>query len=250
MTESVPIATGKSLGAALLRPSVSCIMPTHNRRQFVPRAIDCFIRQDYLSAELLILDDGNDRVIDLIPGGARIRYLHKSEKLTIGAKRNFACENVGGEIVVHWDDDDYYPPHRIRVQVEAMIESGADVTGSSGLYYLDAATGNAFLYQYEGGLRRWVAGNTLAYRRALWEHNRFPDVRVQEDLCFIWNARDALVLDLKDPSLCVASIHSANVSLKNPAGAYWNPVPRERVLAIMGDGAAACGHEVSKLNAL
>jgi hypothetical protein len=43
-------------------PLVSCIMPTANRRRFVPEAIRLFLAQDYLEKELVILDDGEDSV--------------------------------------------------------------------------------------------------------------------------------------------------------------------------------------------
>jgi len=54
---------------------VSCIMPTYNRRAFVPQAIYYFLRQDYPNKELIIVDDGTDEVGDLIPGDERIRYI-------------------------------------------------------------------------------------------------------------------------------------------------------------------------------
>ena len=54
---------------------VTCIMPTADRRAFVPRAIELFLRQDYPRAELLILDDGADAIEDLVPVCDRIRYV-------------------------------------------------------------------------------------------------------------------------------------------------------------------------------
>ena len=35
---------------------VSCIMPTYDRRKFVPQAIKYFLRQDYQNTELIVLD--------------------------------------------------------------------------------------------------------------------------------------------------------------------------------------------------
>jgi len=49
------------------RPLVSCIMPTADRRVFVPQAIRYFLRQHYPNRELIIIDDGVDPVADLIP---------------------------------------------------------------------------------------------------------------------------------------------------------------------------------------
>ena len=48
-------------------PLVSCIMPTYNRRHFVPRAIRSFLRQDFPHKELVIVDDGAEAVGDLVP---------------------------------------------------------------------------------------------------------------------------------------------------------------------------------------
>src|SRR5262245_30580472 len=150
-------------------PLVSCIMPTCDRRSFVPQAIRCFQRQDYRNLELVIVDDGVDRISDRIPEDSRIRYFRPDHKLTVGAKRNFACAQSRGEFIIHWDDDDWYPAWRVRAQISAMAERDADLCGSSQLYYFDPAAGRAWIYQYAGGGAAWVAGNTLAYRRGFWE---------------------------------------------------------------------------------
>jgi len=47
-------------------PLISYIMPTNNRRAFVPRAISYFLCQDYVNKELIIVDDGADATGELI----------------------------------------------------------------------------------------------------------------------------------------------------------------------------------------
>jgi glycosyltransferase involved in cell wall biosynthesis len=96
------------------QPLVSCIMPTANRRAFVPRAIAYFQRQDYTTRELIVVDDGDDAIGDVIPADERIRHIRLSTKMTVRAKRNLACEEARGEIIAHWDDDDWHAPHRLR----------------------------------------------------------------------------------------------------------------------------------------
>jgi glycosyltransferase involved in cell wall biosynthesis len=54
-------------------PLVSCIMPTFNRRPFVPQAIRYFLAQDYPEKEFIIVDDGADSVADLVPDDPRVR---------------------------------------------------------------------------------------------------------------------------------------------------------------------------------
>jgi glycosyltransferase involved in cell wall biosynthesis len=143
----------------------SCILPTYNRRSFVAQAIDYFRRQDYPDRELIIVDDGTDPVEDLASHDPTIRYLRLDARQTVGAKRNLACREARGEIILHWDDDDWMADWRISYQVRRLLESGAELCGLDRLDYCEPATGKAWEYVYPPGARRWVAGNTLCYRR-------------------------------------------------------------------------------------
>lgn len=48
-------------------PIASCLMPTTDRPQFVPRAIRCFLAQEHPEKELVIVDDGAGTIRDLVP---------------------------------------------------------------------------------------------------------------------------------------------------------------------------------------
>jgi O-antigen biosynthesis protein len=211
-------------------PLVTCIMPTADRRAFLPDAIRCFLTQDYPRLELLVVDDGEDPVQDSLPDDPRIRYWRLDSKTVLGKKRNLACAEARGGIVVHWDDDDWYPPWRVRTQVEALLKAGASVCGTSRLYYHEPHSDRAWEYRYRN--HRWVAGNTLAYRRDFWTRHPFPEVQVGEDNLFVGEVRPDALLDLSDPTLCVATIHSANTSRKVPKGALWLPYPASALLAL------------------
>jgi glycosyltransferase involved in cell wall biosynthesis len=216
-------------------PLVTCIMPTYNRRSYIPQAIRCFLRQDYPNCELLIVDDGTDRISDCVPDNARIRYIRLDRKLSIGAKRNLACSQAAGELIVHWDDDDWYPSHRVSSQVRALLDRPADMCGSSRVLYYKVATDEVWEYRYAAQSNPWVAGNTLAYRKGFWERNKFPDIQVGEDSRFVWSGAGKAIADLADSTLCVASVHPRNTSRKETAGAYWYPQPTSRVHELLGD---------------
>lgn len=216
-------------------PLVSCIMPTYNRRSYLPQAIRCFLRQDYPNLELLIVDDGSDSIADLLPRDERIRYLRQPAKMRTGAKRNLACAAARGEIIVHCDDDDWYPAHRITAQVSAMLAADADVSGTSRILYYDAFRDEAWEYRYRARNGSWVGGNTLAYRKRFWERNRFPDIQIGEDSRFLWSRSSKTVCDLSQPELCVASIHSANTSRKVTSGSFWHRTGSERIHQLLGD---------------
>jgi O-antigen biosynthesis protein len=234
--ESALLARGTQYAAADIGgPLVTCIMPTCDRKQFVPQAIRSFLRQDYPNAELLIVDDSREPIADLVPRHDRIRLIRLERKLTVGAKRNLACEQARGELIVHWDDDDWYPPWRITAQVRALAEGGADLCGSSQIFYVNTAENRGWEYRYEASGVQWVGGNTLAYHKRFWERNRFQDLQVGEDSRFLWSSVPKKVADLKDPSLCVGMIHRRNTSPKTTVGQYWKPFPLEEIRKVVGD---------------
>lgn len=215
-------------------PLVSCIMPTYNRRAFVAQAIHYFLCQDYPNRELLILDDGDDRVEDLTPDDPRIRYIGLERRLILGEKRNLACQLAQGPIIVHWDDDDWMAPHRLRYQVEQLLIKGADLCGAGRQFYFDPVHNQAYLYAYPPAIRPWLAGNTLCYRRSLWEQNPFPEVNVGEDARFVWSAKARNALVLPDHRFYVGLIHATNTSRKLVTGAYWRPHPVEEIYRLLG----------------
>ena len=110
-------------------PLVSCIMPTKNRRRFVAQSLRYFEEQDYPNKELIIVDDGDDLVVDLAAQRPGVYYLAPQYVHTVGAKRNIACEAAHGDIICHWDDDDWYGPSRLSYQVELLAKGKADITG-------------------------------------------------------------------------------------------------------------------------
>ena len=66
------------------RPFVSVIVPTYNRRRFIPHLIANFKAQDYPQEhmELVVFDDGTDKVKDLFDASdlKNVRYFEEEEK--------------------------------------------------------------------------------------------------------------------------------------------------------------------------
>src|SRR5918911_1011204 len=175
--------------ATSMRPLVSCIMPTADRRAFVGRAVEYFLRQEYEPKELVVVDDGADAVEDLMPRDGRVRYVRLDQKLTVGAKRNLACELARGEVIAHWDDDDWHAPRRLSYQVGELLGSGAEVCGINELLFYEPAAGRAWRYAYPAGQRFWLSGSSLCYLRSYWAECRFEDISVGEDARFVWRGR-------------------------------------------------------------
>jgi glycosyltransferase involved in cell wall biosynthesis len=163
----------------IVPPFVSCIMPTAGRPRFVPQAIRCFLAQDYPERELLIVDDGPAPVDDLVPQDPRIHYVYQELRQPVGFKRNFACEQAKGEIIAHWDDDDWSAPWRLRYQVGELLATKADMCGLERVFFYAPLENRAWVYIYPGGQRRWVYGASLCFTKAFWQAHPFREVVLQ-----------------------------------------------------------------------
>ena len=122
---------------AKLLPFVSVCTPTFNRRPFISAMIKCFERQTYPKdrMEWIIIDDGTDKIEDLVTHIPQVRYFKYDEKMVLGKKRNLMHSKAKGDFLVYMDDDDYYPPERISHSVETLIANpNALCAGSSAIY--------------------------------------------------------------------------------------------------------------------
>lgn len=213
-------------------------MPTTiARRKFMPMAIHYFLRQDYPDAELLIIDDSTTPIGPLWPDGSDIRYINGLRLFSsLGAKRNYACSIAAGNIIVHLDDDDWYAPDWISRQVAALQNSEADICGLDKLNFYNPQQQQCWEYIYPGNtLKPWVAGATMAYKKALWERNPFPDIHVGEDNRFVWSDKVQRVALLDDTIGFVSILHSGNTSPKYTNDRRWHPISLERITQILGN---------------
>lgn len=175
-------------GMATEYPLVTVIMPTYERPQFLIKAIELVQRQDYPNVEIVIVDDGRvsqaenpDMTAAL--SAANVRYIHLTERRSIGVKRNIAVENARGEIVVHWDDDDYFREHRISAQVAPIIRGEVDMTVLEHHYYYILPTQSFYIVKRAS---TWGPHfGTFVYRKSLFDSGlRYPDNSVAEDYAF------------------------------------------------------------------
>ena len=219
-------------------PLVSCVMPTFDRRSFVPQAVAYFLRQDYPAKELIVVDDGPEPVSDLLPADPRIRYHRLDVRTVLGAKRNLACDLACGSIIVHWDDDDWASPERVSVQVATLNKGDADICGVGSLLYYDPASSSAWRFTWPDGHRPWAAGPSLCFPKELWSRSPFPDVAIGEDTRFVFNPAVRRVADVRAAGCIVGIIHRRNTAPKSVRGVHWNARPVREVEDLLGEDIA------------
>lgn len=217
-----------------MTPKVSCLMPTYNRRRFVPAAIKCFLNQSYEGlSELVILGDG-EYVGDLVPDLASVRYEWSHERSSLGAKRNRLVEMARGEIFLMWDDDDYHGPDRVRRQVEFMI--GNPLLGACFLK-------NTLAVDLENDIAAVCSARfdaTIAFRRNYFDLGSFcEEDKIGSGSRFYQSKPKHLVgeIEAERDYICVRhGDHKTTCSMRGP---YWSPAPGDQ------DWVRLCRYKIS-----
>jgi len=193
---------------------VSVVTPTYDRERFLPAFYRMFCAQDYPVLELLVADDSpvaSPFFSSL--DDTRVRYVHLPSRISIGEKRNRLIDASSGEIIVSFDDDDYYAPGYVSGMVRAL--GGADMVKLVG-WYVHAVAENATFYwdtevnhpaHFKVGngpttlfsaqrfgpdfIEKNVDGYGFSYvlRQSVFNTMRFPDQDFGEDLALVQSLR-------------------------------------------------------------
>jgi glycosyltransferase involved in cell wall biosynthesis len=144
---------------------ISVIIPTWNRADLLPRAIESVLRQTREADEIIVVDDGStdETAAAMRPFEARgIRYLRK-ENGGASSARNLGIESAKGEFLAFLDSDDEYRPE-LLAETMAMLEKHP----SAGVAYTDAAwvcEGEVVEEAMNWGPRKTAVGELLKIER-------------------------------------------------------------------------------------
>ena len=178
---------GKNKNKLAKYPFVSICTPTFNRRPFIPIMLKCFDHQTYPKdkIEWIIVDDGTDKIEDLVSHIPQVKYFKFDNKLTLGKKRNILNDNAKGDIIIYMDDDDYYPPERIAHAVETLRNNPKALCAGSSAMFIHFKHINKMLQFGPYGPNHATAA-TFAFRRELLKQTRFDeDSSVAEEKKFL-----------------------------------------------------------------
>ena len=168
-------------------PFISVCTPTFNRRPFIPGMLKCFDHQTYPKSriEWIIIDDGTDKVEDLVKNHPCVKYYKYDTKLKLGKKRNIMHEKSKGDILVYMDDDDYYPPERISHAVEKLQSDNSVLcAGSSEIYIYFKHIQE--MYQFGPYGPKHATAGTFAFKRKLLETSSYDnDACLAEEKAFL-----------------------------------------------------------------
>jgi len=103
-------------------PLVSILLPTYNRRRYLPSALASAVDQSYTNIEIIVVRDGGEDVGDIVRSfnDPRIRYIDRDTNRGKAFSLNEALELAQGEYIAYLDDDDIFYPDHIQTLVDAL----------------------------------------------------------------------------------------------------------------------------------
>lgn len=181
-------------------PLITVIVPVYNTKEYLPRCVEGIMAQTYGNLEIILVDDGStDGTGDLCDAYAgkdeRIRVFHKANGGSSSA-RNYGLERATGEYVGFVDSDDYVEPDTYERMMRGIIETGISIA-QIGRDEIDE-DGNRLpdvcvppseekIYSKEEFMKELLLHKgdcsfcTKLLRRDLFQNNRFPEGRLNED---------------------------------------------------------------------
>jgi len=131
LTHAVPLrrrGTAPPRSEFLTNPAVSVVIPTHNRWDRLPTTVAGVLAQQGVEVEVIVVDDASDSPA---PEGLhplddpRVRLVREETNAGQAHARNRGLGEARGEWTAFLDDDDYWAPDKLRLQLQAARERDA-----------------------------------------------------------------------------------------------------------------------------
>lgn len=216
-------------------PFVSVLTPTYNRKWFMDLMIRNWKVMDYPDSrrEWIILDDSQsfDKALNWddfkrkcfennIPV-SNIRFFRMKKRMYLGEKRNFLASLARGTILIHYDDDDYYPPESVVARVKALVQSGKACVGCTRTLCYDLLydqTFEAFDPVSPSDPRPCtISESTLGYTKEFWKTQKFNKTDTKGECLALIEGRHSEIVTLPYVFVVTQLSHSLNTVTRRVA---------------------------------
>ena len=194
-------------------PSVTIVTPTYERRKLFYMAMRNFNEFDYPKnkIEWVILDDSKESMEDIIPKDKRINYIHiPNEHYSIAKKRNLGADFASNEIILHMDDDDYYPPESILARVKLLLkykDKGIKCVGCSEIGVYNMLNKNSILAS-DGDTS--LSEASMGYFKDFWRERPFNEEELEGEYRGFIFGRFEQIMDIPYSFIIIAFTHKNN----------------------------------------
>ena len=143
-------------------PTVSVILPTHNRAKSILRAINSVLKQSFADLELIVVDDASgdntSKLVERIQD-KRLLYIKHPKQCGASAARNTGINSARGEYIAFQDSDDEWVSTKLKKQLD-VFDSCPDI-GAVFSPYLRIAHNNK-CQQIPEKIKDFMNGDILA----------------------------------------------------------------------------------------
>ena len=103
---------------------ISVIIPTYNRRNTLPRAVESVLNQTYKPIEIIVVDDGSmdgtkEMFSNMYP---LVRYIYQVNS-GVSSARNTGIKSATGDWIALLDSDDEWLPDKLNRQVQLLQDN-------------------------------------------------------------------------------------------------------------------------------
>jgi glycosyltransferase involved in cell wall biosynthesis len=143
--------------------------------------------------------------------------------MTLGEKRNRLNQEAKGEIIVAFDDDDFYFPERVEAVVKALGSNpNVDLAGSSQIYMYFTDTKE--IYTVGPYFPNHATNGTMAWRKKYGNINKYDEtVAFAEEKSFLNHYKNPLV-QLDPMKVMLVISHTDNTFDKTELRTSSNPL--------------------------
>lgn len=168
----------------MTNPLVSVIIPTHNRKDYVVKAIGSALAQTYRNIEILVIDDFSsdgtfELLLELSNQHSQIVPLRNEFNLGPAGTANRGINQSRGEYIAMLDDDDVWcDENKIKKQVIFLEASKEYVLAGGGVIKVNKEGGEILRYlpiEQDKDIRQAIltdnafAHSTVMFRKYAWE---------------------------------------------------------------------------------
>lgn len=183
-------------------PELSVIVPVYNAEKYLNKCVDSILNQTYRDFELLLVDDGSPDQCGMICEAyavqdSRVKVIHKPNG-GVSEARNVGLDQAKGNYISFIDPDDWVEPDMFQSTIDFCKTKQTDIVcfevcivrkNKKKFHYRFAAD---CVFEAKDALVKIltdVIDNSPCnkiYRKAVWNHVRFPVGRRYEDVATIY----------------------------------------------------------------
>lgn len=176
--------------------TVSVILPTYNRADYLPQAIDSLLAQQRPPEEIIIVDDrSTDQTAQVLARyEGRIRVMTNEQNSGKSASLNRAIPAAHGSHIWIFDDDDVALPEALQAHTDYLL-AHPDI---------DFTYSDKFVYRGDGDI----------LQREAWHIDRLPDYPPEEFLVRTMEGMHTLMQGMLIPVRCYRTVGPFDQSLQ------------------------------------